>query len=169
MGPLRTVTALFTDLVGSTGLEARIGPALADELRVEYFAVLREVLAETGGREVKTTGDGLMAVFPSAASAVDCAVAIEQRIDRRNGRADEALGIRVGLNLGDATVENGDYFGLAVNTAARLCDAATSGQIVIAPRVGAAVEHLVEMEPVGDLRLKGIHKPVAAANVGRIL
>src|SRR5215210_1747606 len=121
MGPLRTVTALFTDLVGSTGMEARIGPAAAEDLRVEYFTVLREALAETGGREVKTTGDGLMAVFPSAAGAVDCAVSIEQRIERRNGQADEALGVRVVLNLGDAITENGDYFGLAVNTAARLC------------------------------------------------
>src|SRR4051812_48355798 len=130
MGPLRTVTALFTDLAGSTGIEARVGPMTAEELRVEYFAVMREVLAETGGREVKTTGDGLMAVFPSVSGAVDCAVAIEQRIERRNAHADEPLGVRVGLNLGDATVEDGDYFGLAVNTAARLCDAADPGQIL---------------------------------------
>src|SRR5215216_5003706 len=137
MGPLRTVTALFTDLAGSTGLEARIGPARAEDLRVEYFTVLREVMAETGGREVKTTGDGLMAVFPSVAGAVDCAVAIEQRIDRRNEHADEELGVRVGVNMGDAIAENGDYFGLAVNTAARLCDAAAPGQVLISELVRA--------------------------------
>src|SRR3954463_14907333 len=139
MGPLRTVTALFTDLVGSTGMEARIGPAKAEDLRVEYFTLLREVLAETGGREVKSTGDGLMAVFPSVAGAVDCAVSIEQRIDRRNEHADEKLGVRVGVNIGDAVTENGDYFGLAVNTAARLCDAAAPGQILTSDLVRAIV------------------------------
>ena len=167
MGPLRTVTALFTDLVGSTGLEARVGPALAEELRVEYFTVLREVLAETGGREVKTTGDGLMAVFPSAAAAIDCAVGIEQRIDRRNTRADEPLGVRVGVNLGDATVENGDYFGLAVNTASRLCDAAQPGQVLTTDIVRAMVagrgDHT--FQAVGELELKGLPEPTPAWQV----
>src|SRR3712207_3183760 len=71
MGPLVTVTALFTDLVGSTSLESRVGPVVADELRADYFSLLREALVDTGGREVKSTGDGVMAVFPSAAAAVD--------------------------------------------------------------------------------------------------
>jgi len=87
------------------------------------------------------------------------------------------LGFAVGIALGYATLgEVGfegryDYaaIGTVTNLAARLCDTAASGQIMIAPRVRAAVEHLVEMEPVGDLNLKGIHKPVAATNVGRIL
>src|SRR3954452_12717206 len=167
VGPLRTVTALFTDLVGSTGMEARIGPAKAEDLRVEYFTLLREVLAETGGREVKTTGDGLMAVFPSVSGAVDCAVAIEQRIERRNAHADEPLGVRVGLNLGDATVEDGDYFGLAVNTAARLCDAADPGQILTSDVVRAMVESRGDhsFEPVGELDLKGLPAPTPAWEV----
>src|SRR4051812_35010451 len=104
MGGLETVTVLFTDLVGSTSMAARVGPAAADELRSEYFAALREAIVGTGGREVKNTGDGVMAVFGSAAGAVDCAVAIQQAIDRRNARADERLGVRIGVNLGDATV-----------------------------------------------------------------
>jgi len=167
MGPLRTVTALFTDLVGSTGMEARIGPAKAEELRVEYFTLLREVLAETGGREVKSTGDGVMAVFPSVAGAVDCAVVIEQRIDRRNEQADEELSVRVGLNLGDAVAENGDYFGLAVNTAARLCDAAAPGQILTSDLVRAIVSGRAEHEfvPVGELDLKGLPEPTPAFEV----
>src|SRR5215204_563598 len=124
MGSLVTVTALFTDLVGSTSLESRVGPIVADELRAQYFTLLREALVDTGGREVKSTGDGVMAVFPSAAAAVDCGVAIQQRMERRNAQGAEPMHVRVGINIGDATAANNDYYGLAVNTAARLCDAA---------------------------------------------
>ena len=168
MGPLVTVTALFTDLVGSTSLESRVGPQVADDLRAEYFALLREALVDTGGREVKSTGDGVMAVFPSAAAAVECGVTIQQRMQRRNEQADEEMCVRVGINLGDATVANGDYYGLAVNTAARLCDAAGSGQILTTDLVRAAAgargEH--EFAPAGDLELKGLPERTPAWEVG---
>jgi adenylate cyclase len=83
------------------------------------------------------------------------------------------LGFAVGITAGHATLgEVGfagryDYtaHGSVINLAARLCDTAASGQIVISPRVRAAVEHLVAVESVGDLHLKGVHKPVAATNV----
>ena len=167
MGPLVTVTALFTDLVASTSLESRVGPERADQLRAEYFAVLREALVDTGGREVKSTGDGVMAVFPSAAGAVDCAVAIQQRMQRRNEQADEPMDVRVGVNLGDATAANGDYYGLAVNTAARLCDAAERGQILTTDLVRATAggrgEH--EFREVGELELKGLPESLPAWEV----
>ena len=158
MGPLVTVTALFTDLVGSISLESRVGPAAADDLRREYFAVLRKAIAETGGREVKTMGDGVMAVFESAAGAVECGVAIEQRMQQRNARSDDELQVRVGINLGDATTENGDYYGLAVSTASRLCDAAGPGQILASEvvRVATGGREELDFAHVGDLDLKGL-------------
>ena len=70
MSSVETVTILITDLVGSTGLESRIGPGAADQLRDEHFALLRAAIEEAGGREVKNTGDGLIAAFESASSAV---------------------------------------------------------------------------------------------------
>jgi adenylate cyclase len=83
------------------------------------------------------------------------------------------LGFAIGIAVGFATLgEVGfagryDYtaHGSVINLAKRLCDSAASGQIVISPMVRAAVGPLVEVEPVGDLHLKGIHKPVAATNV----
>jgi class 3 adenylate cyclase len=63
MGSVETVTLLITDLVGSTGLESRIGPAAAEELRGEHFGLLRGEIERAGGREVKNTGDGLLAAF----------------------------------------------------------------------------------------------------------
>src|SRR5436305_962957 len=79
------VTILISDLVGSTGLESLVGPARADELRREHFAALREAIDKADGREVKNTGDGFMVAFPSASSAVECAVLMHQLLHQRNG------------------------------------------------------------------------------------
>ena len=130
MSSVETVSVLFTDLVGSTGLASRMGPAAAEELRREHFSLLRDAIEATSGREVKNVGDGLMVVFPSAAGAVDCAVGMQQRIEQRNRRAEDQLGVRIGISLGDADCEEGDYFGTPVVEAARLCNAASGGQIL---------------------------------------
>jgi hypothetical protein len=114
MGSVETVTLLVTDLVGSTGLESRIGRAAAEELRGEHFGLLRDAIAEAGGRELKNTGDGWTAAFGSAAAAVSCAVSVQQRFERRNRSAGEQLLIKVGVSSGDASAVDGDYFGMPV-------------------------------------------------------
>jgi class 3 adenylate cyclase/tetratricopeptide (TPR) repeat protein len=167
MASVETVTILVTDLVGSTGLESRIGPGAADELRTEHFKLLGDAFEAAGGREVKNTGDGLMAAFESAWAAVGCAVEIQQRIERRNRFADEQLLIKIGVSLGDATAAEGDYFGMPVIEAARLCARATGGQILVketvahlaAGRVGDA------LKPVGALELKGLPEPLPTVEV----
>ncbi len=167
MSSVETVTILITDIVGSTELESRIGPAAADELRGEHFSLLRAAIEEGGGREVKNTGDGLVAVFESASSAVGSAVSIQQRLERRNRSAAEQLLIKVGISLGDATAADGDYFGMPVIEAARLCDRASGGQIL----VKETVAHLAggragdALKPVGALELKGLPEPLAAVEV----
>ena len=157
MGAVETVSVLITDLVGSTSLASRIGPAAAEELRVEHFAVLREAIGQAQGQEVKNLGDGLMVVLPSALAAVQCATAMQQHIDRRNRGSDEQLSVRVGVSLGDATAEAGDYFGMPVVEAARLCNAAAGGQILtsqlVRMMVGNREEHA--FQDVGKLDLKG--------------
>ena len=82
----QTVSMLITDLVGSTAMADRVGPAAAEELRTEYFGLLRGALDRTGGREVKNLGDGLMAVFDSAAQSLLCAVEMQQAVEARNRR-----------------------------------------------------------------------------------
>ena len=167
MGNVKTVTILFTDLVGSTSLESQVGPTRADELRREHFALLREAIDATAGEEVKNTGDGLMAAFDSAAAATDCAIAMQQRLERRNRGADEQLSVRIGISMGDVTQEVDDYFGMPVNEAARLCDKATGGAIFIPElvrlMVGRRGEH--SFRPAGALDLKGIPEPVEAYEV----
>jgi len=94
-----TVTLLFTDLVGSSELIQRLGDDAADRVRRRYFRLLRDSVQRCGGDEVKSLGDGLMVVFPSAVNAVSCAVAMQQSIREHNSEhEDEGLHIRVGLH-----------------------------------------------------------------------
>jgi class 3 adenylate cyclase len=121
----RIVTILFTDLVGSTELTGRLGDAGADRLRRAHFALLREAVAAHRGEEVKTLGDGLMVVFPSAVDATLCASDMQRSVARYNRRpgTTHPLEVRIGLHAGEPVREGDDYHGVAVNIASRLCDA----------------------------------------------
>ncbi len=162
-----TVTVLFTDLVESTALMSRVGEEAAEELRREHFALLREAFERVGGDEVKNLGDGLMVVFPSAADAVAGAVAAQQAFELRNRRAAEPMSIRVGVAVGDADVDDGDYFGVPVVQAARLCAAADGDEILISEmvRVLAGARGGFSVEPVGELSLKGLDEALSTCRV----
>jgi class 3 adenylate cyclase len=115
-------------------------------------------------KEVKNLGDGLMVVFSSASESLACAVAMQQAIEARNRRVEEQLGVRIGVSLGEATAEDGDYFGEPVIEAARLCAHAAGGQIIVndlVHRLGGSREGH-SFQPLGDLELKGISEPVQA-------
>src|SRR6202453_3691689 len=158
------VVVLMTDLVDSTAMADRLGPAAAEELRTEHFELLRGSLERTAGREVKNLGDGLMVAFDSAAQSLACAVEMQQALDARNRHAEERLGVRIGVSLGDATAEDGDYFGEPVVESARLCAHAEGGQIVVndlVHRVGGARDGH-SFGSLGGLELKGISEPVQA-------
>lgn len=161
------VTVLFTDLVDSTALSTSTSAANAEQLRSTHFRLLREALAANDGREVKNLGDGVMAVFPGVASALDTAVAIQRSFDRHNQSGNgPRLAIRVGLATGDCTEEDGDYFGEPVIQAARLCATAEGGQVLCTSVVGLlAPRDAYEFEPVGELELKGLPDTVATLEV----
>ena len=162
------VALLFTDLVGSTEVLDRLGDAGAEGVRKAHFELLREAVRARRGQEVKTLGDGLMAVFGSAVEAVACAVAVQEAARRHNEeRPDEPLMIRVGLHVGEPVRDDDDYFGTAVVVARRLCDVAQGGQILASDLmrglVGPRREH--EFRPLGALPLKGLQEPVTAYEV----
>src|SRR3954454_10345925 len=115
------VTIMFTDVVGSTTLYDRYGDDEADARRARHFAVLRAGVASHDGREVKSTGDGLMVTFTSAVAAVRCAVAMQRTSE---------LEVRVGLDAGEPLQEGDDLYGTSVIVASRLCDAAEPGEIL---------------------------------------
>jgi class 3 adenylate cyclase/tetratricopeptide (TPR) repeat protein len=162
------VTVLFTDLVGSTQLATSLAPDVADEVRREHFSTLRRPITESGGSEVKNTGDGLMVVFSTASAALTCAVAMQQAVYRHNQASGRALGVRIGLSSGEVTPDDGDYFGDSVVEAARLCALAEGGQILAAEltrhTAGRRAPH--SFRPLGELELKGIPEPVATIEVG---
>jgi DNA-binding NarL/FixJ family response regulator/class 3 adenylate cyclase len=156
------VTVLFSDLVGSAALFDRLGDDAADVVRREHFDALRRAVAEHGGREVKSTGDGLMVAFPSAVAAVRCAVDMQ--------RATEAAGeleLRVGLDAGEPLPDGEDLYGTPVIVASRLCDAAAAGEILASELVGRVAGNRVAelVEPAGSMRLRGVGERVATARV----
>ena len=167
MAETQVVTVAFTDLVGSTELSSRLDPNVADQLRKEHFALLRGAIEAHHGTEVKNLGDGLMVVFPIASSALNCAEAMQQAIDRYNRRAREPFSIRVCLSHGEVTEDNRDYFGDPVIEAARLCAMAQGGQILASQvvRLTAGRRASQEFVSVGELKLKGLPEPVAAVEV----
>src|SRR3954447_20888792 len=120
------VTIMFTDVVGSTTLYDRYGDDEADARRARHFAVLREVVASHDGREVKSTGDGLMVAFASAVAAVRCAVAMQ----RATTGAPDGLEVRVGLAAGEPLPDGEDLYGTPVIVASRLCESAAGGEIL---------------------------------------
>lgn len=165
---VQTATFVFTDLVDSTATASSLGPRSADELRRTHLQLLRSEVTAAGGVEVKTLGDGLMAVFASASRAVAAAVAMQRAIHRHNRRAQTQLAVRIGISMGEVTAEDNDFFGEPVVEASRLCSAAEGGQILCAGVVRTVVgRHLdgLDVVDVGSLNLKGLPRPVPAVEV----
>jgi class 3 adenylate cyclase len=134
-----TVTLLFTDLVGSTESLVALGEDRYDSVRDEHEVLVGETIAAYHGEIVKNTGDGYMAAFPRAADAVAAAAEIQRLVSRRNEDSQVALGVRIGISAGDVTERAGDYHGVPVIEAARLCAAAASGQILASETVRSLV------------------------------
>ena len=179
----REITVVFVDLRGFTAFAATSEPEEVMGVLREYHAEMGKLVLEYEGTLERFTGDGMMIFFndpvpvPDApARAVRMAVAMRQRVDEllvRWRKRGYDLDFGVGIAQGYATIGaigfegRLDYgaIGTVTNLAARLCGEAKPGQILVSQRVLAAVEDLVEVEPVGELGLKGFHRPVPAYNV----
>lgn len=163
----RTLTVLVVDMVSSTELFSSLGVAAADEARRAVFASFTEAVAGHNGTLVKTTGDGCLASFEGAADATGAAVDMQQASTRLARSKVPGLALRAGIASGDVTIEDDDVFGPAVVVASRLCAAAGTGQIlateVVRLLAGDRGDHHFERQ--GELVLKGIAEPVAAASV----
>ncbi|HYD11153.1 MAG TPA: AAA family ATPase, partial [Acidimicrobiales bacterium] len=165
---VETLTVLFTDLAGSTSLRVERGEERADELRSIHDDLVARSIRSNGGRVVKHTGDGAMAVFGGASDAIAAAVTIQQAIDRLNHERGESLGVRIGISAGDVSVEGDDCFGLPVVEAQRLEAAAAPGQIFCSAlvRLLARGRGGHELRPVGAMALKGLDGPIDVDEVG---
>jgi class 3 adenylate cyclase len=155
-------TIMFTDIEGSTSITQRLGDAEALNLLHAHDAIVREALAPRGGREVKHTGDGIMAVFASAFSAVDCAIAIQGALHLHNQQTNgPAIRVRIGLSAGEPVEDNADLFGATVQLAARACAHAQPGQILVSNVVKElCIGKLITFVDLGESLVKGFETPI---------
>ena len=161
--PSGTVTFLFTDLEGSTGKWEKHPDAMRDAL-ARHDAILRETVEAHDGHVVKSTGDGIHAVFASAPNAVSAATDVARAFSSEMwDAATGPLRVRIGIHTGISDERDGDYFGLALNRASRLMAAAHGGQIVLS-RVSAdlvrdGLPDDVGLLDLGEHRLRGLERP----------
>lgn len=162
-----TVTVVVTDLVDSTRL-LQLGVGGFDDVRRSGLEAMATAVAAGRGTLVKSTGDGVIAVFTSAADAVAAAIGVQRAVDALRRRDGRCPAVRVGIATGEATHEDGDWFGAPVIEAARLCALADGGAIVATAVVRALVgphrgHRWRVLEPVV---LKGFDEPVEVVEVG---
>ena len=157
---------MFTDIVDSTGLTQRLGDVRGLEMVRAHDAIVRRNLKTTGGREIKHTGDGIMASFDSVPASVDCARSIQKALDGFRLGSTEPLHIRIGIDAGVPVEESNDLFGATVQAASRLCAAAEPDAILVSEAVRRELGTGVAIQGLGTKELKGLHKPVAIFQVG---
>jgi class 3 adenylate cyclase len=158
-------TILFTDLEGSTSLTQRIGDGRAMALLRAHDQIIRDSITRHGGSVVKHTGDGLMAAFPSVARAIQSAVEIQTRFADEDS-AGIHVRVRIGMSAGEPVTEDSDFFGAAVQLAARLVDRAEPGTVLVSSAVrDLALGKGFVFRKRGRLRPKGFAEPVQVYEV----
>ena len=152
---------MFTDIVGSTEMTVRLGDAAALELVRAHDGLVRRSLAVCDGREVKHTGDGIMAAFDSVPNAVRAAADIQWRFAAYNREAAESLNVRIGIHAGEPVADHDDLFGATVQLACRLCREAEADGIVVSELVRELCDMVPSrFSPLGERRLKGFAEAV---------
>jgi DNA-binding NarL/FixJ family response regulator/class 3 adenylate cyclase len=150
------VAIMFTDLVRSTEVFARLGPSEAQRVRSAHFDDVAAAVGAAGGELVKTMGDGVMAVFALVTQALDCAAEVASQF-AVNDAGQSLAGLRLGISAGQVAVGDGDYHGQAVTEAARLCQAAKPGQVlcarVVRQLISSGTGH--DFRPVDAMSLRG--------------
>ena len=157
-------TILFTDIVESTTLTQTLGDEAALALFDVHNTVVRNALTDQGGREVKHTGDGIMASFVSAAAAVRCAAQIQRDLAKHaDNQRDEPVKVRIGAAAGEPVEQHHDLFGYTVQLAARLCSHASPEQILVSNAIAElCLGKGFSFQDVGEVVLKGFDRPVRA-------
>ena len=158
--PSGTVTFLFTDIEGSTVLWEKHPEAMRDAL-AQHDSILREAIESSGGQVIKVTGDGIHGVFEKAMDAVHATLAAQRSL--RDPLFGLPIRVRMGLHSGEAELRAGDYFGQALNRAARIMSVAHGGQILLSSLAAElAREHLpgdVSLLDLGEHRLRDLIRP----------
>lgn len=165
----RLAAIVAADVAGYSRLMGQDEEGTLDAFKAHLRDCVHPIVAEHGGRLVKSTGDGLLLEFPSIVDAVHCCLDVQQGMAERNASVPVARRIqfRIGINLGDVVIEDDDIFGDGVNIAARLEGIADPGGICISQIVCDQVKHKleIEVEDLGPRALKNIEEPVRTYRV----
>ncbi len=162
--PTGTVTFLFTDIEGSTQLWEKYPAAMKTAL-ARHDAILRQAVETNHGVLIKSTGDGMLAVFDAAASGLAATLAAQSALRAQDWDEikPQAIRVRMGLHTGEAELRAGDYYGPAANRAARLMSVAHGGQILIshatAELVSDSLPEDAALLDLGEHRLKDLVRP----------
>jgi len=147
---------MFTDIVGSTEMTARLGDSAALELVRAHDALVRRGIEAYGGREIKHTGDGIMASFHNVANSVRAAADIHRRFAAYNADASETLSVRIGIDAGEPVEDHNDLFGATVQLASRLCREAEADGVIVSGSVRELCqEDAARFVALGERRFKG--------------
>lgn len=159
-------TFLFADLAGYTALTETHGDERAADLAEEFFAVVRGILGDYHAEEVKTIGDAVMLRVDDAADAIGLGLRIVGEVGARHGRP----GVRVGMNTGPAVRRGEDWFGAAVNLAARVAGLAGDCDVLLteATREAAGKLRGIGLEQRGRQSLKNVGKPIVIYAAGAL-
>jgi class 3 adenylate cyclase len=157
-------TIVFTDIANSTSLTQSLGDEAALAILGVHDAIVRDALSALGGREVKHTGDGIMASFVSTAAAVRCAIQIQRELEKHaQANPKRALKVRVGAAAGEPVEQHNDLFGSTVQLASRLCAHAQPEQILVSNAIAElCLGKGLLFEDLGEVTLKGFGHPVRA-------
>lgn len=151
------VTVLFTDIAGSTALTQSLGDEDAQKVVRAHNRVVREALNIHAGKEIKHTGDGIMASFPKTSNAVEGAIHIQLETMKHNQvQPDLPLHLKIGLNTGEPLAEDDDLFGTVVQLSARIVEKATADKIYVSEIVrGICAGKNYKFKSLGGFSMKG--------------
>jgi len=160
-------TFLFTDIVGSTSLTQKYGDTGSFKILRKHNQIVRNSIGKYAGKEIKHTGDGIMACFSSASKGVNCAIEIQNVLHQcRTDNPDIPLLVKIGLNSGEPVTEGDDFFGAAVQLTSRLCDLGEANQILVSSVVkNLCLGKNISFVDVGKIQLKGFEYPVEVVEV----
>jgi adenylate cyclase len=158
----RVITVLFTDIAGSTAMTQELGDAGAQEVVRAHNRVVREALTQFRGREVKHTGDGIMASFEQASDGVEAAIAMQRGANSHTqANPNLPLYLKIGINSGEPIQEDNDLFGSTVQMSARIVDKAQKNEIFVSEVVkGICAGKSFQFISRGGYEMKGFDGPV---------
>ena len=157
-----TISVMFTYIVGLGDLTEEHGEAAGRRVAGAHDMIVRQAIRDENGREVKHTGEGIMAAFETSADAVAAAVTMQRGFNAHNlEEGDIPLHVKIGINAGEPIIEGDDIFGTTVQVAARLAQNAVADQILVSTVVREiSVSRDLEFASAGAREFKGVAEPV---------